>query len=153
MPFICLHPSAALNNHCFQKLKGAGQGKAFLLIFLHGLICKERGRVSSSQAGEQDGGQHQQAFPDGHPCLAPWPREVMWVLGLSGTAQQPSGMNSPMPCALPSPRWGRDSSSMILLAYYLWVLGLGHPIAKMNQKQFDPSAMESPWGMSWERNC
>lgn len=28
----------------------------------------------------------------------------------------------------------------------------GHPIAKMHQKELDPGAMESPQGMSWERN-
>lgn len=48
------------------------------------------------------------------------------------------------------PNLGQGSSSTILLASYLWVLGLGHPIAKMHQKQFDLSAMENPWGMSWE---
>lgn len=107
LPSICLHPSAALSNCCFQKLEGAGQGKAFLLIFLYGLICKERGKLSSRQVGEQDGGQHQQAFPEGPPSLAPWLRAVMWVLELSGTAQQPSGVDSPMACAPPSLRWGR----------------------------------------------
>lgn len=51
-----LKPSAALSNRCFQEPKGGGEGKAFLPIFLHGLVCEERGRVSSRQAGEQDGG-------------------------------------------------------------------------------------------------
>lgn len=124
------------------------QGKAFLLIFLHGLICKERGRVSSRQAGEQDGVSTNKPSLMVLLSLAPWPREVMWVLGLSGTAQQPSGINCPMSCAPPSPRWGRDSSSTILLASYLWVLGLGHPIARMHQKQFDLSAMETHGGQA-----
>lgn len=69
VPSVHLHPSAALSNHCFQKLEDAGQGKAFLLIFLHGLICKERARVSSRQTGKQDG---VNTFPDGLLSLAPW---------------------------------------------------------------------------------
>lgn len=73
-------------------------------------------------------------------------------VGAGAEWDSPAAIWHEFPHALPSPRWGRDRSSMILLASYLWVQELGNPIAKMHLKPFDPSAMESPQGMTWERN-
>lgn len=80
MPATRHQPLAALSNHHFQEPKGGGEGKAFLPIFLRGLVCKERGRVSSRQAGKQDGvnpskhGLVLMVLRELSPSLAPWPQ-------------------------------------------------------------------------------
>lgn len=147
-----LQPSAALSNHCFWELKGGGEGKAFLPIFLHsaGLHRKRKG---FKQADRGAGGGNPDkpslvVLQQSSPSLTLWPQGG--DVGAGATWDRSAAAwhvthHALCPC---QPRVGQGQLQQATVGV-LWMLG--HPTAKRHQRQFELGAMESPWGLSWER--